>query len=167
MPTTLTLWPPRAGRRESSATPSSPSTATALVPTMIGKAADFRVAPRHDPSTFVEANVASLSLRSALARLESLAQFVPSSCDVNDNVAAFASAAILPLQRTDLAGKRRDTWGRTAFSGDGLVPPNTFALLVNLSNNPAQRAASLAEASHPDRALLMTALLKPRISVVA
>ncbi len=167
MPTTLTWRPPRAGWKESFATPSSPSTATALVPTMIGKAADFRVAPRHDSSTFVEANGASLSLRPALARLESFAQLVPASRDINNDVAAITTVAILPLQRTNPAGKRRNTWGRTAFSGNRLVPPNIFALLVNLSDNPAQRAASHAKAFPPDRPLFMTALPKPRISAVA
>ena len=102
---------------------------------MIVETADLRGAPRHHPSTFVEATLALLSSRLALTRLERLAQLLASPCDVNDNIIAFTSVGLdlgllldawlifdrqlgwvtttpssfdLLLQRTDLAAKRRD-----------------------------------------------------------
>ena len=102
---------------------------------MIGEAADFRGAPRHNPSTFVETGIALLSFRLALTKLEGLAQLLAAPCGVNDDVVAFTSVGLdlgllldawlifdrqlgwvtttpssfdLLLQRTDLAAKRRD-----------------------------------------------------------
>ena len=61
---------------------------------MIVETADLRGAPRHHPSTFVEATLALLSSRLALTRLERLAQLLASPCDVNDNIITFTSVGL-------------------------------------------------------------------------